>query len=43
MSFSLEGNYIAQMYHSYNELIENGVGAYLKNPEGADPAKIYYE
>ena len=27
----------------YKDVIENGVGAYLKNPEGADPSKIYYE
>lgn len=27
----------------YSEVIENGVGAYLKNPEGANPSKIFYE
>ncbi len=27
----------------YNDVIANGVGAYLKNPEEADQSKIYYE
>ena len=27
----------------YAEVIENGVGFYLKNPEGADPKSVFYE
>jgi predicted deacylase len=27
----------------YSELVENGVGAYLRNPSDSDPSRIFYE